>query len=79
VNDESLLGAECRQPKTNVSSSQGRTAGYIRGPDFTNEPRSVLVGRVALFVYSDLISTSSPRYTQALKLLFDFFKRALFR
>jgi len=34
---------------------------------------------VAFFVPSDLTSTSSPRYTQVMKLLFDFFKRVLFR
>jgi hypothetical protein len=34
---------------------------------------------VAFFVPSDLTSPSSPRYTQVMKLLFDFFKHVLFR
>jgi hypothetical protein len=34
---------------------------------------------VTFFVPSALTSTSSPRYTQVMKLLFDFFKRVLFR
>ena len=32
-----------------------------------------------ILVSSDLASTSSPCYTQVMKLLFDFFKRVLFR
>jgi hypothetical protein len=42
MDDETPFGAECRPPKTDVSSPKRRIASSCSGPDRVLDPRDVL-------------------------------------